>query len=62
MWFVLEEKTEKTVAMTSYKDAAEIIAANFPARCIIRFAYNTNNGNNQNNLFFENSQEMKKGA
>lgn len=38
MWFVLERQTEKTVAMTSYKDAAEIIAASFPAECVIRWA------------------------
>ena len=63
MWFVLEEGTEKTVAMTAYKDAAELIAANFPARCLIRFAYDTNMGNNKERTFFEENKEMmKKGA
>ena len=50
MWFVLEAKTEKTVAMTSYKDAAEIIAESFPAECIIRWG-DINFGSKESKFF-----------
>jgi hypothetical protein len=64
MWFVLENKTEKTVAMTAFKDAAEIIAASFPAECIVRYAAEIESGYSKDSKFFaeENSQEIKKGA
>jgi hypothetical protein len=62
MWFVLENKTGKTIAMTPFKDAAKIIAANFPAECIIRYAAEIITGYNKDSMFFENSQEIKKGA
>lgn len=62
MWFVLENETGKTIAMTPFKDAAEIIAESFPAKCIIRYAAEIISGYNKNSMFFENPQEIKKGA
>ena len=64
MWFVLENRTEKTIAMTPFEDAAEIIAASFPAECIVRYAAEIGSGYNKDSKFFteENSQEIKKGA
>lgn len=38
MWFILNANTEETIAMTAYRDAAEIIAASFPTECIIRWS------------------------
>ena len=61
MWFVLDQKTEKTVAMTAYRDAAEIIAASFPTGCIIRYAAEIVSGYTKDSMFFEN-EEIKKGA
>jgi len=62
MWFVLEANTEKTVAMTEFKDAARIIAESFPAQCIVRYAAEIETGYSKEALFFSESQEMKKGA
>ncbi len=61
MYFVLDEKTERTVAMTAYKDAAEIIAASFPTGCIIRYTAEINSGYSEDNMFFT-VEEIKKGA
>lgn len=60
MWFILDKETQKTVAMTVYRDAAEIIAANFPTECIIRYAGEI--GYSENSLFFAVEKEIKKGA
>jgi len=62
MWFVLDNRTGKIIAMTPFKDAAKIIATNFPAECIIRYAAEIISGYNKDSMFFENSQEIKKGA
>ena len=62
MWFVLEMNTEKTIAMTEFKDAAYIIAENFPAQCIIRYAAEIETGYSKEALFFSDPQEMKRGA
>ena len=62
MWFVLENKTGKIIAMTPFKDAAEIIATSFPAECVVRYATEIISGYNKDSMFFENSQEIKKGA
>jgi len=61
MYFILDKKTEKTVAMTVFKDAAEIIATSFPTECIIRYAGEKNNGYNKDSMFFT-EKEIKKGA
>ena len=52
MYFVLEEGTEKTIAMTAYKDAAEIIANSFPARCMIRYTPEIRSGYTEEAQFF----------
>ena len=63
MWFVLEVGTEKTVAMTTFEDAAYIIAESFPADCIVRYAAEIKSSYKKDAKFFkENQQEMKKGA
>jgi len=62
MYFVIDSITNKTVAMTAFKDAAEIIAASFPAKCVVRYAAEIVSGYSKDSLFFENEQEMKKGA
>ena len=62
MYFVLDIVSNKTVAMTAFRDAAEIIAANFPAKCVVRYAAERVSGYSKDSLFFENEQEMKKGA
>lgn len=62
MWFVLEANTEKTVAMTEFKDAAYIIAESFPTQCIVRYTAEIQTGYSKESLFFSESQEMKKGA
>ena len=62
MWFVLENRTGKIVAMTPFEDAAKIIATSFPAECVVRYAAEIESGYNKNSMFFENSQEIKKGA
>lgn len=62
MYFVLDTITNKTVAMTAFKDAAEIIAANFPTKCVVRYAAEIISGYTKDSMFFENEQEMKKGA
>lgn len=62
MYFVLDTITNKTVAMTAFKDAAEIIAANFPAKCVVRYAAEIVSGYSKDSMFFENEQEMKKRA
>jgi hypothetical protein len=62
MYFVLQQGTEKTVAMTPFKDAAEIIAANFPTGCIIRYAAEIESGYSKDSTFFAVEEEEKKGA
>jgi len=62
MYFILDATTNKTVAMTAFRDAAEIIAANFPTKCIIRYAAEIISGYTKDSMFFENEQEMEKGA
>jgi hypothetical protein len=62
MYFVLDIISNKTVAMTAFKDAAEIIAANFPAKCVVRYAAEIVSGYSKDSMFFENEQEMEKGA
>lgn len=37
MWFVLRASDEATLAMTQYKDAANIIAMSFTCACVMRF-------------------------
>lgn len=62
MWFVLEMGTEKTVAICHFEDAANIIAETFPAKCIVRYCEMSNAVYSKDAKFFENSEEMKKGA
>lgn len=62
MWFVLENGTEKTIAMTEFKDVAFIIAESFPAQCIVRYTAEIETGYTKEALFFSETQEMKKGA
>ena len=62
MYFILDQKTERTVAMTAFRDAAEIIAASFPTGCIIRYAAEINSGYDKDSKFFAIEEEMKKGA
>ena len=62
MYFVLDIVSNKTVAMTAFKDAAEIIAANFPAKCVVRYAAEIVSGYSKDSMFFENEQEMEKEA
>ena len=38
MWFILRASDEATLAMTAFRDAAEIIAASFTCECITRFS------------------------
>lgn len=40
MYFVMQESDFKTVAMTSYRDIADWIAANWSQPCIIRWSGN----------------------
>ena len=47
MWFVLRKDDEATLAMTAFKDAAEIIAASFTCECITRFAVINDNRNSE---------------
>ena len=62
MWFIIDQETGKTVAMTAFKDAAEIIAASFPTKCVIRYAAEIVSGYDKDSKFFAIEEEMKKGA
>jgi hypothetical protein len=62
MWFILEKKTEKTIAMTAFKDIAEDIAASFPTECVIRYAAGIDSGYGKDSTFFAVEEEEKKGA
>ena len=58
MWFVLEVGTERTVAMTDYKDIAMMIAKTMPTECMVRYAEGIKCGHSDNEMFFKESSEM----
>ena len=62
MYFILDNNTGKTVATTSFEDAAYFIAEHFPAECVVRYVPTSNAAYKKGAKFFENSKEMKKGA
>ncbi len=62
MWFIMESKTEKTIATTKFKDVAMMIAAAMPVECIIRYTPEWQYSSKEDTNFFETAQEMKKGA
>ena len=58
MWFVLEVGTERTVAMTDYKDIAMMIAKTMPTECMVRYAGGIKCEHSDNKIFFKESSEM----
>ena len=62
MYFILDNNTGKTVATTDFEDAAYFIAERFPTECVVRYIKKTNAAYEKGAKFFENSEEMKKGA
>ena len=47
MWFILRMPDETTLAMTAFKDAAEIIAASFTCECVMRFSAINDSNNSE---------------
>jgi len=62
MYFVLDNTTGKTVAITAFEDAAYLIAESFPAECVVRFAGEIKSAYEKGAKFFEDAEEMKKRA
>lgn len=60
MYFILESKTEITIAMSHFEDVANLIAATLPCSCIVRYVDLDSINCSNNKCFFkkENNKEI----
>ena len=60
MYFIMENKTDITIAMSHFEDVANLIAATLPCSCVVRYVDLDSINCNNNKCFFkkENNKEI----